>query len=197
MLSPMTSTASGPGPRARDIRAKSALAAGALIAAATMGVMPGCGDRGGEPARPSSSSRSVPAFPRAPRAAAPPPPLTPPAAPPSRPTPPAAHASGADPYASSIQEERRQKDEFFRASPESPVPASERATFLPLDYYPVDSSWRMTLPVEPYAKPQTFELVTNLGERRVFRREGQVRFGRDGEAPSLQLYRELEGGRES
>lgn len=187
MLSPMTSTASGPGPRARDIRAKSALAAGALIAAATMGVMPGCGDRGGEPARPSSSSGSVPAFSGAPRSAAPPAPLTPPAA----------HASGADPYASSIQEERRQKDEFFRASPESPVPASERATFLPLDYYPVDSSWRMTLPVEPYAKPQTFELVTNLGERRVFRREGQVRFGRDGEALSLQLYRELEGGRES
>jgi len=50
----------------------------------------------------------------------------------------------------------------------------------------------MTLPVEVYAKPQTFELVTNLGERRVFRREGHVRFERAGETVDLQLYREIE-----
>jgi hypothetical protein len=106
--------------------------------------------------------------------------------------PPSAHTPGGDPYVSGIVEERRRKDDYFRASPESPVPRAERASFPPLDYYPVDPSWRMTLPVEVYAKPQTFELVTNLGERRVFRREGHVRFERTGQTVDLQLYREIE-----
>lgn len=111
--------------------------------------------------------------------------------------PPPAHAPGGDPYVAAVQEERRQKDEYFRVSPESPVPAVDRGHFPPLDYYPVDPSWRITLALEPYPKPQTFELVTNLGERRVFRREAQVRFTRDGSAVSLQLYREIEPSGES
>jgi uncharacterized protein (DUF1684 family) len=111
--------------------------------------------------------------------------------------PPSAHGTSADPYLAAILKERRLKDDFFRGSPESPVPAAERARFSPLDYYPVDPTWRLELTIEPYAHPQTFTLVTNLGEKRVYRREGQVRFTRDGVPVSLQLYREIEGAGES
>lgn len=184
MRFPMTPSAGVVERRARDRGGRRALAASALIAAA-MGTMSGCGDRGGEPAAPSSASPPAPSG------------RVRPAGPPAVFTPPAAHATGGDSYVAAIEEERRGKDEYFRSSPESPVPSAERGTFRPLDYYPVDPSWRMTLRVEPYPRMQTFELVTNLGERRVFRREGQVRFTREGVEASLQLYRELEASGES
>lgn len=147
---------------------------GLLLAAAL-----GCGGRGAEP---GGSGPSTPA---------------PPGLPPASFTPPSAHAPSGNSYIAAIEDERRRKDAFFRASAQSPVPAHERARFPPLDYYPVDPSWRLTLRVEPYAEPQAFELVTNMGERRVFRREGQVRFTRDGAPVSLQLYREIESGGDS
>jgi len=162
----------------RAIRAATAAAAGLLV---VMGS--GCGDRPGAPGA-TAPTVSAPA---------------PSSAPPASFTPPPSHgtAAGADPYAAVVEEERRRKDAFFRGSPDSPVPAAQRASFPPLEYYSVDPAWRMTLAVEPFKSPQTFELVTNLGERRVFRREGQVRFTREGTPASLQLYREIEDSGEA
>src|SRR5262245_391242 len=114
MRSRVTPAAGGADPRARGAGGKRALAAGAFIAAAAMGTMSGCGDRAGEPAAPSSASAPAPSG--GGRLGGPPGAFTPPAA----------HASGGDPYAASIEEERRGKDAFFRASPESPVPTAER-----------------------------------------------------------------------
>ena len=103
-------------------------------------------------------------------------------------------ASPADPaaYAEEVLAHRRWKDALFKSSSKSPAPARFRAHLAPLEYYPVDPSWRLRLPVIRYPRPDTFRLITNTGEARAISRVGRVEFGRDGMDLKLQLYREVD-----
>lgn len=95
-------------------------------------------------------------------------------------------------YAVGILDARRAKDAEFRTAQASPVPSEQRASFHGLDYYPVDPSWRLVLPLEPDRTSRPMTVTTNLGERRKLRRQGSVRFERDGRTVSLGLYRFLD-----
>ena len=95
-------------------------------------------------------------------------------------------------YGQTVLAARRQKDDLFRTGADSPVPAAEREIFPPLDYYPVDPSWRLSLPMIPDRNPEILILVTNMGEKRRLSRVGHVAFVREGAAQRLAVYRILD-----
>jgi hypothetical protein len=99
-------------------------------------------------------------------------------------------------YPDAVAEFRADKDEFFRAAPNSPLPAAERETFEGLPYYPVDESLRFDeLTLEPYDgdEPVRFEIPTSDGRTRPAERAGVLRFSLDGSKQRLTAY-VFEGG---
>jgi uncharacterized protein len=103
-------------------------------------------------------------------------------------------------YEDAIAEYRQDKDEFFRTSQGSPIPASDRPAFEGLPYYPVDESLRFDdLVLEPYAgtEPVVFEIPTSDGRRRPAERAGVFRFPLEGDMRTLTAYAFAGGGSES
>jgi hypothetical protein len=100
-------------------------------------------------------------------------------------------------YAASVLEWRRHREEFFRTSPDSPVPKELRSAFPAPEYYAVEPSWRLSLPFLAYSDPETLDLITNTGERRALRRLGRVEFVRDGVRVQIHLYRADDKGQDT
>ena len=99
-------------------------------------------------------------------------------------------------YPDAVAEFRADKNEFFRAAPNSPLPAAKRETFEGLPYYPVDESLRFDeLTLEPYDgdEPVRFEIPTSDGRTRPAERAGVLRFSLDGSKQRLTAY-VFEGG---
>jgi uncharacterized protein (DUF1684 family) len=99
-------------------------------------------------------------------------------------------------YEDAIAAYRADKDEFFRTSPGSPLPAAERDRFEGLAYYPVDPSLRFErLTLDPYEgdEPVRFQIPTSDGQLRPAQRAGVFRFPLGGEVRALTAYT-FEGG---
>jgi uncharacterized protein (DUF1684 family) len=84
---------------------------------------------------------------------------------------------------------RRDKDDMFRNSPNSPLHDSFKAAFAGLDYYPVDPSLRYEgkLAIDP--RPARQIIVGTEGERRPAERWARFAFERDGRVHTLQVFR--------
>ena len=105
------------------------------------------------------------------------------------------HHDGPHDYVGAVEAYRAEKDEFFRNSPGSPVPADERPAFTGLPYYPVDVDLVFEgLSLEPYTgdEPPSFQIPTSDGRLRPARRAGTFRFEVRGQPRQLTAY-ELEG----
>jgi uncharacterized protein len=99
-------------------------------------------------------------------------------------------------YAEAVAMYRAQKDEYFRASPHSPLPAAERDAFEGIPYFDVDPALRFDgLVLEPYAgtEPTAFQIPTSDGKLRAAERAGTFSFDVDGKACRLTAY-VFEGG---
>lgn len=80
-------------------------------------------------------------------------------------------------YAHEINEQRRQKDRFFAAAPQSPLPHEDRhERFTGLAYYSPDPAFRVTAEVVPFAQPEIVQLATSTGEIRPQARYAELRF---------------------
>ncbi len=84
---------------------------------------------------------------------------------------------------------RRERDLAFKSSPQSPIPAQERARFQGLSYYPVEPALRFRLKLNRYPAPEHIRMATNTGEVRDGLRYGYFEFTVDGRACRLQAYR--------
>jgi uncharacterized protein (DUF1684 family) len=94
-------------------------------------------------------------------------------------------------YEDAMAQFRADKDEFFRTSPNSPIPALERDGFSALPYYPIDTSLAFDdLALEPYTggEPVRFEIPTSDGRTRPAARAGIFRFPVDGTDRTLTAY---------
>jgi uncharacterized protein (DUF1684 family) len=94
-------------------------------------------------------------------------------------------------YGDAIQAFRADKDEYFRTSPGSPLPAAERGDFGGLPYFPVDEALRFEgLTLEPYTgnEPTSFEIPTSDGKLKPAERAGTFRFEVQGVPCSLTAY---------
>ena len=94
-------------------------------------------------------------------------------------------------YEEAVAEFRSDKDEFFRSSPNSPVPEGERAGFTGLPYYPVSTALRFEeLVLAPYEgdQPTDFQIPTSDDRLRPAHRAGLLRFEVEGESQALTAY---------
>jgi uncharacterized protein len=99
-------------------------------------------------------------------------------------------------YPDAVRAYRANKDEFFRKSGNSPVPASERESFAGIPYFDVDEDLVFEdLALEPYTgtEPTSFQIPTSDGRLRPAERAGVFRFEVGGAPCSLTAYA-FEGG---
>src|SRR5262245_17764275 len=79
------------------------------------------------------------------------------------------HHDGPHDYVGAVEGFRAEKDEFFKRSQGSPIPAEEREAFTGLPYYPVDVDLVFEgLRLDPYTgdEPTTFQIPTSDGRLR-------------------------------
>src|SRR5215208_3572837 len=95
------------------------------------------------------------------------------------------------PYAQQIREHRTSKDAAFASdSAESPVPAADRARFLPLAYFPIDEGYHVPARLAPSPGEVALEMPTSTGQRRRMRRAGQLRFSVKNQPLTLTAFAE-------
>ena len=93
-------------------------------------------------------------------------------------------------YVRDIAADRRQKDAAFRAVPQSPIPAAERATFAGLAYFPPDPAFRVTATLTPFELPEVVMLGSTKGDVRPQLRFGELRFTLSGQECRLTGYKD-------
>jgi uncharacterized protein len=95
-------------------------------------------------------------------------------------------------YVRAIMDQRRAKDQFFAAAPESPIPHEQRhghaghpghsgqdwhgGHFAGLSYYPPDPAFRVEAEVVPFTHPEIVQMATSSGEIRPQVRAAELRF---------------------
>jgi uncharacterized protein (DUF1684 family) len=94
-------------------------------------------------------------------------------------------------YADAVPAFRRDRDEFFRTSPGSPIPEAERAGFTGLPYFDVDEALVFDgLALEPYtgSEPTSFAIPTSDGKLRPAERAGTFTFAVGSVPATLTAY---------
>jgi uncharacterized protein (DUF1684 family) len=87
---------------------------------------------------------------------------------------------------------RKEKDELFKTSPQSPIPTSELDSFEGLKYYPKNPDLRFEIPLEKTAE-EDLEFETSTGEKRIYKKVGKLSFEVAGEPAQLTLYQAESG----
>jgi uncharacterized protein (DUF1684 family) len=84
---------------------------------------------------------------------------------------------------------RREKDQFFKASPQSPLSLDQQDAFTGLSYYEPNPALSLVVTVEPLP-PVNNEIVieTTTGDTRRYVRYGRFRFTVEGQEVELTLY---------
>lgn len=80
------------------------------------------------------------------------------------------------PYEQQIADRRAEIDRFMRESSDSPIVESQRASFPPLPYYPVNEEYRVPAALAVAAPGDVLEMPTSTGQRRRMRRIGALEF---------------------
>lgn len=91
------------------------------------------------------------------------------------------------PYADEISGWRAEKDRFMQ-SDRSPVPPEKRATFPPLNYFPIDESYRVAASLKVIESNDVFEMDTSDGKNRRMRRIGTLQFTLKGQPLTLTAF---------
>jgi len=83
---------------------------------------------------------------------------------------------------------RREKDEFFKHHPQSPLTPEQRESFSTLNYYDPNAELDLTVTVEPLADGKFVPIQTTTGDVRQYKRYGQFTFMVDGQEARLTIY---------
>ena len=83
---------------------------------------------------------------------------------------------------------RAARDRMFATHPQSPIPATERATFRGLSYWPHDPQLRWTAPLEPDPQATPTDVPVSTGEALAFSRIGWVTLPLGTEPERLAVY---------
>lgn len=83
---------------------------------------------------------------------------------------------------------RRQKDDFFKHQPQSPLTPEQQKTFSGLRYYDYNAELDLVTTVTPFAKQDEFIMQTSSGQQKQYTRYGEFTFTVDGEEVRLTIY---------
>ncbi|HWH08084.1 MAG TPA: DUF1684 domain-containing protein [Candidatus Thermoplasmatota archaeon] len=81
---------------------------------------------------------------------------------------------------------RREKDDFLKRSPQSPI--ADQAAFEGLRYFPYDAAFRVSAAWEPAATPRHVRIGTSTGEERDYLEAGTLRFTLGGQERTLRGF---------
>jgi uncharacterized protein len=95
-------------------------------------------------------------------------------------------------YAAKIAAIRAAKDEGFKNSPDSPVPADKKASLVPLVYYPIDENYAVPASLEPVAERTRIQVPTSTGKIRNIERVGTLKFSLQGKPMRLTAFIDVE-----
>lgn len=97
-------------------------------------------------------------------------------------------------YIQAIDEFRREKDGFFGASHQSPIPAQERSggRFGGLVYFAPDPAYRVVATVVPFERQEIVSLGSTQGDIRPQLRYGELRFTVDGADMHLTAFKDVD-----
>jgi hypothetical protein len=96
-------------------------------------------------------------------------------------------------YEESVARAREAKDAMLRESGESPIPPEKRASWPPLQYFPVDQSYRVPAALKPPAgEAQVIVMPTSTGQQRQMRRAGTLEFAAQGQPLRLSAFSDIE-----
>ena len=87
-----------------------------------------------------------------------------------------------------LEQQRREKDDFFKRYPESPLTPSQQVTFNGLRYYPPNADLMLRVKVQPFAEQKTVPIQTTTGTTQYFRRYGEFTFEVGGQPARLTIY---------
>jgi uncharacterized protein (DUF1684 family) len=90
-------------------------------------------------------------------------------------------------YAARIAADRAAKDAAF-AKEDEPIPENRKATYLPLEYFPIDPDYNVPASLEPSNDSSIFEMTTSAGNRDKFRRVGTLEFSLKGQPLKLTAF---------
>lgn len=83
---------------------------------------------------------------------------------------------------------RRDKDEFFKSSPQSPLTPAQQAAFDGLRYYEYNPALDLIVTVEPVEGAHEITIETTTGETRRYTRYGRFSFTVEGQQVALTIY---------
>jgi uncharacterized protein len=83
---------------------------------------------------------------------------------------------------------RREKDEFFKQHPQSPLTSEQRPAFNGLIYYDHNPELDLRVTVEPFAEQIAVPIQTTTGDVREYIRYGEFTFMIGGQAARLTIY---------
>jgi len=95
----------------------------------------------------------------------------------------------ADDHVFVIEQERKEKDYWFRESHESPIPHELRHTFKGLMYYPVDPNLRFRVRLTVLPKQEVLTFATSKGTEQQYYRHGYFEFPVEGKTVQLHAYK--------
>jgi uncharacterized protein (DUF1684 family) len=93
-------------------------------------------------------------------------------------------------YIAEVTEFRRQKDDFFGSSPQSPVPDDEQPAFQGLKYFPPDVTFRVSADLTTFDTPDVVRMAATKGDIRRYLRYAELRFTIIGQDLRLIGYKE-------
>jgi uncharacterized protein len=94
---------------------------------------------------------------------------------------------------SELMEYRKEKDEFFRRHPQSPLTTQQKLGFTGLDYFSENEALRLEVQVEPFEAQQSMEMQTSTGGVQEYKRYGRFKFQVDGQDAELTIYQNEHG----
>jgi uncharacterized protein (DUF1684 family) len=91
------------------------------------------------------------------------------------------------PYGEEIAAWRAEKDAYMRSA-RSPVPPGKRGAFPPLEYFPIDESYRVPAELKVVPSDEIIEMDTSDGNKRRMRRIGRLAFTLKGRPQTLTAF---------
>ncbi|HEX2697926.1 MAG TPA: DUF1684 domain-containing protein, partial [Anaerolineales bacterium] len=80
-----------------------------------------------------------------------------------------------------LEEFRKEKDEFFRDHPQSPLTVQQKRSFTGLKYFPENPDLRLEILAEEFPTKERIEMQTSTGDVQTYFRHSRIRFHADGQ----------------
>ncbi len=95
---------------------------------------------------------------------------------------------------SRLSDFRKQKDDFFKYHPQSPLMPEQQQAFTGLDYFPENPALRLEVEVKRLAQPEQVKMLTSTGDVQTYTKWGTFQFEVDGQPAELVIFRDSHGG---